>query len=170
MGSESYRWIAPTENERHGLEYNRHLRGLFDALEEHRGMTMAVASGDAELGGALARVQLEVGLAITAVDRVDRELGGTLGTRERWQSLRARWLGLKDEVLRRSPREGFDAQTALIADVLALVTHVGDTSNLIIDPELDSYYLMDTLITRLLRVVEDLGHARALGAGIATRR
>ena len=73
-------------------------------------------------------------------------------------------------MLRRSPREGFEAQTALIADVLALVTHVGDTSNLIIDPELDSYYLMDTLITRLLRVVEDLGHARALGAGIATRR
>ena len=170
MISESHTWIAFAEKERDGLEYNRHLRGLFDALEDHRGMTMAYASGDAALVAALRRTQLEIGVAITAVDRVDRELGGALRTRERWQALRARWLGLKDEVLSRSPREGFDAQTALIADVLGLVTHVGDTSNLIIDPELDSYYLMDTLITRLLRVVEDLGHARALGAGIATRR
>jgi PAS domain S-box-containing protein len=170
MVSESHTWIAFAEKERHGVEYNRHLRGLFDALEEHRGMTVAYASGDAALAAPLRRTQLEIGVAITSIDRVDRELGGELRTREKWQALRARWLGLKDDVLSRPPREGFDAQTALIADVLALVTHVGDTSNLIIDPELDSYYLMDTLITRLLRVVEDLGHARALGAGIATRR
>jgi PAS domain S-box-containing protein len=170
MISESHTWIAFAEKERQGVEYTRHLRALFDALEDHRGMTMAVASGDAELAAALARSQLEIGVAITEIDRVDRALGGSLRTREKWQALRARWLGLKDELLQRSPREGFEAQTALIADVLALVTHVGDTSNLIIDPELDSYYLMDTLITRLLRVVEDLGTARALGAGIATRR
>src|SRR5262245_7763830 len=170
MISESHTWIAFAEKERQGLEYHGQLRTLFDALEDYRGSAMAVASGDAALTPQLGQVQLEIGVAITAVDRVDRELGGVLRTREKWQALRTRWLGLKDEVLRRSPREGFEAQTALIADLLALVTHVGDTSNLIIDPQLDSYYLMDTLITRLLRVVEDLGHARALGAGIATRR
>ena len=170
MASESRTWIAFAEKERLGVEYNRHLRRLFDELEKHRGMTMAYASGDAALEAPLRRAQLGVGTAITAVDRVDRELGGTLDTREKWQALRARWLQLKDEVLSRSPREGFESQTAVIGDLLALVTHVGDTSNLIVDPELDSYYLMDTLITRLLRVVEDLGQARALGAGIATRR
>src|SRR5262249_58145216 len=91
-------------------------------------------------------------------------------TRERWQPRRARWLQLKDEVLSRPPREGFESQSAVIGDLVGLITHVGDTSNLIVDPELDSYYLMDALIIRLLRVVEDLGQARALGAGIATRR
>src|SRR5262249_56440354 len=91
-------------------------------------------------------------------------------TRERWQPRRARWLQLKDEVLSRPPREGFESQSAVIGDLVGLITHVGDPSNLIVDPELDSYYLMDALIIRLLRVVEDLGQARALGAGIATRR
>lgn len=32
---------------------------------------------------------------------------------------------------------------ALIADVRTIITHSGDTSNLILDPDLDSYYLMD---------------------------
>ena len=45
--SESHTWIAFAEKERHGLEYNGHLRGLFDALEDYRGMTMAVTSGAA---------------------------------------------------------------------------------------------------------------------------
>jgi PAS domain S-box-containing protein len=170
MGSESLTWIAFAEQERRGLEYIRHLRGLFDTLEEYRGLTMAVASGDAAMAPSLARVEFAVGQAVTAVDRVDRELGSRLRTRARWETLRARWLGLKDEAVRLPPREGFHAQTALIADVLALITHVGDTSNLITDPDLDCYYLMDTLIARLLRVVELLGHTRALGASIATRR
>ena len=109
--SESHTWIAFAEKERQGLEYNRRLRGLFDALEDHRGMTMAVASGDTELAAALARSQLEIGVAITEVDRVDAALGGVLRAREKWQAVRARWLGLKDQLLQRSPREGFDAQT-----------------------------------------------------------
>src|SRR5262245_56019698 len=112
--SESHTWIAFAEKERQGLAYNRQLRGLFDALEDYRGMTMAYASGDAALAAPLRRVQLEVGQAITAVDRVDRDLGGALGTRERWQTLRPRWLALKDDVLRHSPQAGFDEQTALI--------------------------------------------------------
>lgn len=33
--------------------------------------------------------------------------------------------------------------TGLIADLRTIITHAGDTSNLILDPDLDSYYLMD---------------------------
>src|SRR5262249_49373766 len=36
-----------------------------------------------------------------------------------------------------------EARNRLGENVLALLTHVGDSSNLILDPDLDSYYLMD---------------------------
>lgn len=38
---------------------------------------------------------------------------------------------------------------ALIGDVRTMITHAGDTSNLILDPDLDSYYLMDITLVAL---------------------
>ena len=40
----------------------------------------------------------------------------------------------------------FDRCTERITQIIALVSHVGDSSNLILDPDLDSYYLMLELI------------------------
>ena len=34
----------------------------------------------------------------------------------------------------------------ILADLRTLITHIGDTSNLILDPDLDSYYLMDVTL------------------------
>ncbi len=39
--------------------------------------------------------------------------------------------------------------TSLIADVRTMIAHIGDTSNLILDPDLDSYYLMDVTLVAL---------------------
>ncbi|MEW6712331.1 MAG: methyl-accepting chemotaxis protein, partial [Candidatus Riflebacteria bacterium] len=55
---------------------------------------------------------------------------------------KARWQDLK-----KSPvREGFDT---MIGDIREMITHAGDTSNLILDPDLDSYYLMDVTLLAL---------------------
>jgi methyl-accepting chemotaxis protein len=49
------------------------------------------------------------------------------------------------------------------------LTHVGDRSNLILDPSLDSYYLMDAVVIRLPQWAEAIGQIRGLGAGIMAR-
>ena len=45
-------------------------------------------------------------------------------------------------------REGFQV-AQLLADIRALYLHVGDTSNLILDPDLDSYYMVAVALLRL---------------------
>ncbi len=42
-----------------------------------------------------------------------------------------------------------DKVNSLIADARTMITHVGDTSGLILDPDLDSYYLMDVTLVAL---------------------
>src|SRR5882672_5918540 len=37
----------------------------------------------------------------------------------------------------------------LVSDLRTMITHMGDTSNLILDPDLDSYYLMDVTLLAL---------------------
>jgi methyl-accepting chemotaxis protein len=46
--------------------------------------------------------------------------------------------------------------TAVTAGFRALGSAIGDRSNLILDPDLDSYYVMDTVV---LRVIDLMGHA-----------
>lgn len=46
-----------------------------------------------------------------------------------------------------APSEDHDADMAsLIADIRGMIGHAGDTSNLVLDPDLDSYYLMDVTL------------------------
>ncbi len=59
---------------------------------------------------------------------------------------------------------------ALIDDVMNMIAHAGDTSNLILDPDLDSYYMMDLVLLALpatqrrLAEITDFGLA-ALASG-----
>jgi PAS domain S-box-containing protein len=48
-----------------------------------------------------------------------------------------------------SPKSVSDAAATARAAVRALIARVGDQSNLILDPDLDSYYVMDLVLTKL---------------------
>jgi methyl-accepting chemotaxis protein len=45
----------------------------------------------------------------------------------------------------------------LIAAIRGIIGHLGDTSNLILDPDLDSYYLMDVTLLALPQMIDRLG-------------
>jgi len=58
-----------------------------------------------------------------------------------------------------------EERNALIVEVLsraqALVTQVGDASNLTLDPDLDSYYLQDTAVRQIPQLLGQMGAAQA---------
>jgi signal transduction histidine kinase/DNA-binding NarL/FixJ family response regulator len=94
----------------------------------------------------------EVAERVRAVDALNARLGAELHVTEMWSELRQQ---LTD------PSGG---QVAPFADSAQLIAHVGDTSNLILDPDLDSYYLMDatvTLLPALATTVRTLGNQLA---------
>jgi signal transduction histidine kinase/DNA-binding NarL/FixJ family response regulator len=98
------------------------------------------------------------------IDALDVRLGHALGTSELWASVRERVLDVGAPLGARS-----DA-------VLGLLAQAGDGSNLILDPDLDSYYLMDAVVTRLPGLATQLGAvaqtarpAARLGAARALR-
>jgi methyl-accepting chemotaxis protein len=49
------------------------------------------------------------------------------------------------------------ATDSLVADIRGMISHAGDTSNLILDPDLDSYYLMDVTLLALPQMQDRLG-------------
>jgi len=158
------------QKERLGLQYNNPSRKLLEDMQQHRGMVYAYLNGESSFKEQIIFKQPQIEEDIKAIDAVDRELGVTLETTEQWLVLKKNWQILKGKALSLSPKESFDAHTALIADILSLMFHVGDTSNLILDPELDSYYLMDAVVTKLPSMAEQIAQIRGLGTGAIARQ
>ena len=59
-----------------------------------------------------------------------------------FESIKSRWQEL-DTLRQADPKAAALKAVALLADVRGLISRAGDTSNLTLDPEMDSYYLAD---------------------------
>jgi signal transduction histidine kinase/ActR/RegA family two-component response regulator len=158
----SYLWLDEmadrltfARRERAGLEYIVALRQLLDPLQRAHALSV-LAAADQQAGGRALEIERgRIALGVEAVDRVDGRLGRMLGTADLWPSLRSR---ATDRAVPAAP---------LVAETLRLIAHVGDSSNLILDPELDSYYVMDAVVLRLPTLSDQL---RVIGvARIAAR-
>ncbi|MDC7219007.1 MAG: methyl-accepting chemotaxis protein [Spirochaetales bacterium] len=77
--------------------------------------------------------------------------------------MKSRW-----EDIRKNDSE--EEYLALVADIREMITHSGDTSNLILDPDLDSYYLMDLSLLVLPQTQDRLGEILLYGARVLDNR
>ena len=68
----------------------------------------------------------------------------------------AKWDDVKKKITTKVNDDSVGAVGGLIGDVRGMITHVGDTSNLILDPDLDSYYLMDVTLAALPQMQDRL--------------
>ncbi len=64
----------------------------------------------------------------------------------------------------------FDKYTRLITDILQLLQLTAAHSYLILDPDLDTYYLIDVLDTQIPYLVEAIGRVRGLESGFLAKR
>jgi PAS domain S-box-containing protein len=93
-----------------------------------------------------------------------------LKTTAQLRALETSWSALKDQVSGGGVRSSEELHTKLIADTRALMSQVGDTSNLILDPDLDSYYLMDAVLLKLPESQDLLAQVQFLGAQALDRQ
>ncbi len=76
---------------------------------------------------------------------------------------------LMENALNMPAKEAFKRYSDVVSKELDLIVKIGDESNLILDPELDSFYLMDAGINKLPTIMEYLGKMRGLSATISTK-
>lgn len=147
--------------ETEGVEYNRQIVRFLRDLQQHRGMANAFLRGDTSFGKDLEKLEARMEHDTSAISSIS----GMVGAGARWEALDRKWLALKASYRKMAAGESFSAHTALISETLSLMTFVADVTNLTVDPDIDSFYLMDTVINKLPLAAEYLGRIRGLGAG-----
>ena len=158
---------AFTQSELRGTEFMPAVRKLLDAVQRHRGTSQLAIAGDVAAQGRLADLRPEADKALSDLHTIGAK-NATLGLSDDIKALGEQWRGL--QAAKMTAPDSFNAHTQLISGVLELFKHIADSSNLILDPELETYYLMDASIINVPELAEHLGIIRARASGAATRK
>ncbi|GIG48571.1 putative bifunctional diguanylate cyclase/phosphodiesterase [Dactylosporangium siamense] len=139
--------IAATARERHGVQFI----GPLTILTTH----LVNARHEVALSNGTARPDLSADL--TRIDQLDRRLGATLGISADWHSVRR-----STEAAGQSSGGALERvriYDSAVDAVLAFIVKVGDQSGLTLDPDLDSYYLVQIVQNELPLLLDAVGRA-----------
>ena len=153
--------------ERAGVRWLKAWLPVMQAAQSYRlasahGAAVAAAGGTGAASDTAAAAQA-LNTALAQLALVDAELAGVLNTGSRVTQLRALAQGLP------TPSASTDSQSttahdALSTALMAAATHVGDASNLVLDPDLDSFYAMQASVIDGPVILDAIGRAAQAGA------
>jgi signal transduction histidine kinase/DNA-binding response OmpR family regulator len=156
--TELYKRVDFSQKEIHGTTYLRPLRVILQ--ESIRGRIITAYNGTAN---DLQPIYERIDAAFVDLRQVDQRLGRTLDTGGQAIALERSWAELRTKQFAPGSREADNAYIDFISDTRNLISYVGDTSNLILDPDLDTYYLMDAILLKLPELQDLIGQTAVLG-------
>lgn len=153
--------------EQTGITYINSVRGVLQVIQQHRGASVSVLSGNESFRGMMMEKQQKVDDAFTALMMIEKTHGRALDVTNIASASAQEWGQLKQAVSHYTSEQSRLEHTQLIQKLTDLIESVADNSNLTADPVLDSYYMMDLIVHHLIKISEDLGRARALSSRVA---
>ncbi len=156
------------EKEVSGVDYLKPMRRVLHNVQEHRTLSQAVLNGDRNETDEMAANEAELKASVDELDKYDRSGPGTLLNTD-LSVLLTRTRNLLDASSKPSAQSSRIEHDKLIEEWLAFLVYVGDQSNLVLDPDLDSYYLMNVLIFQAPQLKEWMSQAHAIGAAATAR-
>ena len=145
--------------EMRGDTFQRPLELLLDLVPRYEAATHQTLAGNESAKAGMSEIQGKIDSAFQTVSAnyngglgralkfTDAELASRKRDNARLAVVLADWQSLKTASPGTAASD--DAAGKLVGDIRAMITHAGDLSNLILDSDLDSYYLMDATLCAL---------------------
>src|SRR5215471_2015145 len=132
-----------------GLQYNQPLTHFLQLAQKHSALAILTSGGNVTFKPEYDANEAAIAASIKDVDSVDQRLGKTLGVSAQWATVKKDWQDMQrmmSSMGAMSAQDTIDSHAKIDNEILALITAVGNNSNLILDPDIDTYYIMDTII------------------------
>jgi methyl-accepting chemotaxis protein len=154
--------IAFSAKERDGVAYLREVLPLLGLAQQQRMLALQAAAGRpapeaADLGARVAE-------RMRRIQAVEQVLGAELATGPALAAVAAR---AAEATAAAGADKVFAGHAAHVQAVIDLINAASDGSNLTLDPDLDTYYLMDGVVVRVPGMIEATARLRDLAAGMA---
>jgi methyl-accepting chemotaxis protein len=143
---------------------------VLQLTQQHRGLS-ALALGDSP-GAAEKRAahQKETDQQYAQLDTAVKQMGNPVVS-EQWAARKAEWETLRNGVASKSLTipQSYTAHTELCARLLKVNELMGDHYGLSLDPDKDTYQLIQAMYYQLPYLTEELGKLRAKGGGLLVK-
>ena len=151
------------QREQKGAMYNQNLRRVLESLQQHRGMSNGLLSGDASFSSKITANEVELEKRLADVRAATTAMDSALQVAADWQQAEQVWNVLKKDWRGLTAAESARRHTKLIEQVLFVVQVSADKSGLTLEPDNSPYFLQSTLYDHVLSLTEWLGRMRGRG-------
>ncbi|MEG4841893.1 SpoIIE family protein phosphatase [Microcoleus sp. B9-D4] len=158
-----------TQKEIYGNEYLRSLRQLREYIPKLQLLNYQILNPNLSTSEGRNDLEAKIDKNFQTLANTDSQLGNILMSSENFNKIYQDWQNFK---LRRSQwsLETYDfVYQRLATDIDRLSARVGDTSNLISDPDLDTYYLINATLRQLPEMEKILSEIRLISQKISLR-
>ncbi len=162
--------IQFAEKERVGIAYLKDIYPIITSTAKTRGLTNAYLDGNKTLKDNITTAIAAVDAAFERLAAKEAVTSDKLNLQTHLKSLQKQWMQLHNSALSKSAKDSFVGYSHFIGQLHNYILHVADRSNLTLDPDLDSYYIMEAVIVQLPKMADSIGRARGLGAGVAAKK
>ncbi|MDD5384762.1 MAG: EAL domain-containing protein [Gallionella sp.] len=159
--------ISFSQRELKGLELIKPFPRAVQILQQHRGLSARLLGGEETMRDSRDSNERE---AVEALNEMWGKPFPGITSSEGLQRIKTDWERLRKEGLNWTAAENFAAHTRLINRIQSFEGIVADEYALTLDPELGTFYLIDTIINNLPHALEHLGELRAYGSGILAKK
>ncbi|MCE1242713.1 methyl-accepting chemotaxis protein [Oryzomicrobium sp.] len=159
--------ITQSQLELEGIELLQPFGSVIQASQQHRGLSGGVLGGNGALKAKLDQRTADIARILGQLDgRLPPELRGS----QRWASIQEQWQAIQGDGLSWVASENIAAHTRLIDSLLLMQTDAADHFRITVDPDMGSYYLLETAVVKLPSMLERLGQTRAQGTAILAKK
>ncbi len=159
--------IVTARHELEGLQMIKPLNRMTQLAQQHRGLSSGVLNGNEAMKDKRAAKEKEV---VEALALVDAALSPALRESQAWKAIRQDWEDIRSQGLTWAAADNIKRHSQMVAKMLRFMVDIADETELTLDPVMDTYYFMDTIVSKMPAVLELLGVTRARGTGVLTKK
>ncbi|SDG32208.1 HAMP domain-containing protein [Paenibacillus sp. cl6col] len=171
-----YEWNATQQTqinfirgEQAGVEQISEIMPFMLQVQQQRGLINGYLNGNKEAKSTIEAKLQEIAQLIEHIEAKFRK-ENLPQSYEKWASIHREWIELRDSYESLKASDSFVRHSKLVEQIEELIVNSADESELSLDNEINSYYLMRLVVQELPALIENSAFIRGTGNGILASR
>ncbi len=129
-----------------GLNYIESIQLLFSEIQEHKSLSSLQLLHNTSESKKVRLIRKDIHAIFRKIEKNENEYNKHLQTGDQLKIIKKEWNTLLSKSKTINFIKSFESHTKITEHIRELITHVGERSNLILDPEVNSFYLMYVIV------------------------
>lgn len=149
--------------EKQGIEVVLVLKEFLRTTQLHKGASVLYLKGDLTRKDLLSKSEEKMKSNFENLKQLNLKYESELKFKKQVIELENNWNSIESNYLSWTAEESFDRHIEFLDQVRSFIEHISNTSHLILDPNLDTFYIMNIMLFQVPGRVDNLAHLRGVG-------